>query len=72
MRAGAQAAVGITGFAGPSADPGYNVGHVCFGFYCNGGVTTKTEEFGNIGRNAVREKAAFFAAENMLEIITSG
>ncbi|MCH5198250.1 MAG: CinA family protein [Oscillospiraceae bacterium] len=67
-RAGADVSVGITGFAGPSSDAGYPVGRVCFGFYYNGKTEALTKEFGDIGRNAVREKAAIFAAEKILEL----
>ncbi|MBR2944908.1 MAG: CinA family protein [Clostridia bacterium] len=58
-KSGAQISVGITGVAGPSggteAKP---VGMVCFGVYLNGMLDSKTINFGNMGRNAVREAAA--------------
>lgn len=55
---GCEVGVGISGIAGPSgAVPGKPVGTVCFGFYINGSVYTETVEFGDIGRNNVREKS---------------
>ena len=67
--AGAQLGVGITGYAGPSSAPGYPVGRVCFGFFVCGELYSKTVEFGNVGRNAVREKCAVFAAEYLLHLL---
>ncbi len=69
LHAKAECGIGITGFAGPSADPDYPVGRVCFGFCVNGSVSTETVEFGNIGRNPVREKSALHAAERLLQLL---
>ncbi|MBQ7638700.1 MAG: CinA family protein [Clostridia bacterium] len=69
-RANADACVGITGYAGPSSDPGYPVGRVCFGFYFAGKVYSETKEFGDIGRNRVRQASAVFAAQRILALLT--
>ena len=71
-KANAQCGVGITGFAGPSADENYPVGRVCFGYCINGNTVTEKIEFGSIGRNAVRKKAAEHAAEKLLSLLTAG
>jgi nicotinamide-nucleotide amidase len=56
---GSEVGVGITGIAGPSIGSDLKpVGMVSFGFYINGMLTTKTVNFGDIGRNEVRESAA--------------
>ncbi len=56
---GAEIGVGITGVAGPISDSDEKpVGTVCFGFYLNGKLVSKTVCFGDIGRNEVREEAA--------------
>jgi nicotinamide-nucleotide amidase len=56
--AGAQVGVGISGIAGPGgATPGKPVGTVCFGFFIDGSMWSVTEHFGDIGRNAVRQKS---------------
>ena len=67
----AEAGVGITGFAGPAGGTEKApVGTVCFGVCANGICRTFTVRFGNIGRNAVREKAVDFAAERLMELLT--
>lgn len=69
-KAGASAGVGITGYAGPSADENdTSVGTVCFGFFVNGKTLSVTKHFGNLGRNVVRELSAVFAAETLLRFI---
>lgn len=60
--------VGISGIAGPSgATPGKPVGMVCFGFCVDGKVWTRTKQFGNIGRNAVRRAAVEFVYDELLK-----
>ena len=68
-RAGVEVSVGITGFAGPSADDGMPVGRVCFGYCIGERVYSETAEFGDVGRNAVRQKSAFHAASRLLELL---
>ena len=68
-KAHAAVGVGITGFAGPSADPGFPVGRVCFGYAINGEVHTQTVEYGGIGRNPVREQSALHAAQGLLSLL---
>lgn len=69
-KSGAEVGVGITGVAGPYSESDEKpVGTVCFGFYINGKLFSKTVQFGNIGRNEVRESAAkyvFFALDELL------
>ena len=66
-RSGAEIGVSFTGYAGPGVDP--EIGKVCFGFFIPGHLTSKTVMFGNIGRNTVREKAAAFAAAELLKLL---
>ena len=62
--AGSQVGVGITGVAGPGGGTKDKpVGMVCFGFYINGEVVTYTKQFGEIGRNEVRENSVAFVYE---------
>lgn len=66
----AEAGVGITGYAGPASDENDTlVGTVCFGFYVNGKTVSSTKHFGNIGRNAVRELSAIYAADTLLRLV---
>ena len=68
-RAGADCGVGITGFAGPSTEGDIPVGRVCFGYSVCGRTVGETVEFGNIGRNNVRENSAVYAARRLLELL---
>ena len=62
--AGSEVGVGITGVAGPGGGTKDKpVGMVCFGFYINGEVVTYTKQFGEIGRNEVRENSVAFVYE---------
>lgn len=55
---GSEVGVGVTGVAGPGPSSGRDGGCVCFGFYVNGELFARTVNFGDIGRNEVRESAA--------------
>lgn len=67
---GAQVAVGISGIAGPSgATPGKSVGTVCFGFVIGQDRFAVTKLFGDIGRNAVRERSVDFVYDTLLQKI---
>lgn len=67
---GAQVGVATSGIAGPSGGTGKKpVGMVCFGFYIDGKLTTKTVRFGDIGRNNVREAAVQYALEQLDELL---
>ena len=69
--AGSEVGVGISGIAGPSgATPGKPVGMVCFGFSVNGNVWTRTKQFGELGRNNVRQAAVEFVYDELLEHLT--
>lgn len=62
--------VGVTGLAGPTGGtPETPVGTVCFGFSVDGAVSTYTCRFGNIGRNAVREKSVEFIFSTLCNLI---
>ncbi len=65
---GAQVGVGISGIAGPGGGTAEKpVGMVCFGFYVDGAVVTRTMQFGDIGRNAVREASVAFVYRTLEE-----
>ena len=67
---GAEVGVGISGIAGPTGGTATKpVGMVCFGFYINGEIHTFTKQFGDIGRNNVREKSVQFVFEELLELL---
>lgn len=69
-RAKADVSVGITGYAGPKKDEKDTAaGTVCFGFFVNGKTVSSTKYFGDIGRNAVRELAANYAASTLIKLI---
>ena len=68
--AGSNVGVGVTGVAGPTGGTDeIPVGTVCFGFYINGEIHTFTKQFGNLGRNNVREKSVQFIFEELLELL---
>ena len=68
--AGAEVGVGITGIAGPSGGvPGKPVGTVCFGIAILGEVYTWREEFGNLGRNVVRDASVKFCYDRLVELL---
>lgn len=66
----AEVGVGVSGVAGPSGGTAATpVGMVCFGFYVDGEVITVTKQFGDLGRNTVREAATEFVFEMLVELL---
>lgn len=69
-KAHSEVGVGITGVAGPTGGTAKKpVGMVCFGFYVLENVTTRTMQFGNIGRNEVRAKSVDFVFNTLAELL---
>lgn len=69
-KAHSEVGVGITGVAGPTGGTVKKpVGMVCFGFYVLGNVTTRTMQFGNLGRNEVRAKSVDFVFNTLAELL---
>lgn len=58
--------ISTTGYCGPT---GENIGRVCFGFIIEDKVFTETIEFGDIGRNAIREQSSNYAISKMYELL---
>jgi len=70
---GSEAGIAVSGIAGPSGGTETKpVGMVCFGFYINGKITTKTCRFGNPGRNEVRKLSTDYALKTALELLSQG
>lgn len=70
-QAGSEIGVGITGIAGPDGGTLEKpVGMVCFGFSIQGSVHTYTQQFGNLGRNEVRQKSVEFVYATLLEFLS--
>jgi nicotinamide-nucleotide amidase len=69
-QAASQVGVGITGIAGPTGGTATKpVGMVCFGFAINGRVHTFTQQYGELGRNEVRQKSVEFVFEKLNELL---
>ena len=69
-KAHSEVGVGVTGVAGPTGGTAKKpVGMVCFGFYVLGNMTTRTMQFGNIGRNEVRAKSVDFVFNTLAELL---
>ncbi len=69
--AGSEVGVAVSGIAGPGGGTEKKpVGMVCFGFYINGQITTRTCQFGNPGRNEVRALSTEYALKTALELIS--
>lgn len=67
----AEVGVATSGIAGPSGGTETKpVGMVCFGFWVNGELTTVTKQFGDIGRNRVREAAVNYALECLYKLLS--
>lgn len=67
----AEIGVGVTGTAGPGGGTKEKpVGTVCFGFSIKGDVTTIRKEFGDIGRNKVRDASVEFVIDTLLEMLS--
>jgi len=63
----AELAVSITGIAGPGGSEHKPEGRVCFGLARSGSpVSTETQEFGPLGRAAVRQAACDYALALLL------
>lgn len=69
---GAEVGVATSGIAGPSGGTVTKpVGMVCFGFWIDGRLTTVTKQFGELGRNQVREAAVRYALETLYDLLRS-
>ena len=63
-------AISITGVAGPTSySDSLPVGMICFGFSVLDKTITETKQFGNLGRNKVREEATNYAIKRLLELL---
>lgn len=68
--AGCKVGIGITGIAGPGGGTATKpVGMVCFGISVNGITRTYTKQFGDIGRNEVRNASVDFVLHTLYEML---
>ena len=67
QRSGADLAVAISGIAGPGGSEFKPEGRVCFALACAQGTQSETQEFGALGRPAVRQ-AALDHALNLIRV----
>ena len=66
----AEVGIAVSGIAGPGGGTEKKpVGMVCFGFYVDGKITTKTCQFGNPGRNEVRALSTEYALQTVLKLL---
>lgn len=70
-RSGAQLAVSITGIAGPGGSEFKPEGRVCFGLAVGDTVRVETQEFGALGRDAVRLAARDHALTMLMQRMNS-
>ena len=69
--AGSDVGIAISGIAGPGGGTEKKpVGMVCFGFYINGHISTRTCQFGNPGRNEVRALSTEYALKTAMELVS--
>ncbi len=70
--AGSEVGVGVTGIAGPGgATAAKPVGMVCFGFSINGKVKAFTQQFGEIGRQQVRNASVEFVYQTLINLLNN-
>lgn len=67
---GSEVGVGISGIAGPTGATAQKpIGMVCFGFFVEGALITRTVQFGDLGRNRVRAAAVEFVFQTLCELL---
>lgn len=70
--ANSEVGVGVTGIAGPGgATETKPVGMICFGFCINKSVKTYTKQFGNIGRQNVRNASVNFVFKTLSDLLNN-
>jgi nicotinamide-nucleotide amidase len=69
--AGADIALSVTGIAGPTGGSIEKpVGMVCFGLSQRGKTLSRTQQFGNIGRDSVRAESVAYALKWAIEALS--